>query len=427
MTVQAVDRDQLLRMIIHQLQYLDLGAAAALVSEASGAKYSQMPSNQLATYVALGQAYERENPEALSSMDLDMTGFQQDSPEEQADNSDDYIGPCLEFPSADTKVAIAEKIEFETMFLTAHKLPVTCSAFNLDGRYVATGSGDASLKVLDVTKLKAYRGGDDKPLIRTFYDHTLPVNDVAFHPNSRVLASCSDDCTIKLYDLQRVSVKRGFRFLQDVVPIKSISFHPSGDYIAAATADNIVRLYDVTKLKCFTGTTGASNHEMSINHIRYHSDGKMYVTAGEDGTVKVWDAVSSQCIQTIDNAHGGEEVCSASISLNGKYIFSSGMDGVPRLWDLSSGVCLMKYNGASTRYQSSKASMTWNEEYVLAGNDRDRNSTVTMWCSRTGTLLQNISGHSSFVNNVVASPSEDFFVSCSNDSRARFWLKQETE
>lgn len=106
---------------------------------------------------------------------------------------------------------------------------------------MATGSEDTSLKVLDTYKMRAGGGGDsseDRPLIRTFYDHVevrskklhfirkiaqIPtflvqaVNEVAFHPNGKVLASCSDDCTIKIYDLLRVGVKRAFRFLQ--VPI----------------------------------------------------------------------------------------------------------------------------------------------------------------------------------------------------------------
>jgi cleavage stimulation factor subunit 1 len=70
--------------------------------------------------------------------------------------------------------------------------------------------------VLDVSKLHAAHkdlGNEvEKPVIRTFYDHSMGVNDVAFHPNGILLASCSDDMHIKMYDLQRPNVKRGFRY-----------------------------------------------------------------------------------------------------------------------------------------------------------------------------------------------------------------------
>lgn len=50
----------------------------------------------------------------------------------------------------------------------------------LTGNYVATGSADTSIKLLDVQKMKTYNQlketaeefGSAKPVTRTFYDHT---------------------------------------------------------------------------------------------------------------------------------------------------------------------------------------------------------------------------------------------------------------
>jgi WD40 repeat protein len=60
------------------------------------------------------------------------------------------------------------------------------------------------------------RTGDsgDKPVVRTLYDHADAVNDLSFHPNGIVLASCSNDQSIKLFDLSKSGVKRAFRYLQ---------------------------------------------------------------------------------------------------------------------------------------------------------------------------------------------------------------------
>lgn len=163
------------------------------------------------------------------------------------------------------------------------------------------------------------------------------MNEVLFHPNGRALASCSDDCLIKLYDLQRVGMKRAFRHLQDSHPVRSISFHPSGDYILAGTDDENVHLFDILTMKCFvpvrqpdevhTGgiTAGACptyDFDLGLTHLtlyiriaRYGPHGDFYITAGVDGVIRIWDGVSSQLTRKIDQAHGGASVKSVIISL----------------------------------------------------------------------------------------------------------------
>jgi WD40 repeat protein len=97
------------------------------------------------------------------------------------------------------------------------------------GRFVATGSADTSIKLLDVERMKIYGqiktppagaapatpsedGGVSHPVTRTFYDNTKPINDLDFHPTADVLVSCSRDCSIKFYDFKD-TLKRAFRFL----------------------------------------------------------------------------------------------------------------------------------------------------------------------------------------------------------------------
>ena len=58
---------------------------------------------------------------------------------------------------------------------------------------VATASEDASIKLWD------YEQGE---LENTLKSHTGIVNYIAFHPGGKILASCSTDMTIKLWNLQ---------------------------------------------------------------------------------------------------------------------------------------------------------------------------------------------------------------------------------
>lgn len=135
------------------------------------------------------------------------------------------------------------RCNFQTKFITTHKNVCRCASFSPDGKYVATGSADTSIKVLDVQRMLQFSGhGKDlnadesaaagasgiRPVTKTFYDHTQSINDLAFHPFLPILASASRDNSIKLFDYGG-SQKKAHQVLQDTHNVRSIVFHPSGE------------------------------------------------------------------------------------------------------------------------------------------------------------------------------------------------------
>ncbi len=65
-------------------------------------------------------------------------------------------------------------------------------AFAPDGRMLASGSNDSTIKLWDVASGRE---------VRTLSGHTSDVWSVAFSPDGRTLASGSRDKTIKLWDV----------------------------------------------------------------------------------------------------------------------------------------------------------------------------------------------------------------------------------
>ena len=101
------------------------------------------------------------------------------------------LGPGLDLEfETEMKSNAPEPALYETVYVTAHKGPCRAGAFSADGQLCATGSQDASIKILDVERMLAKSNSTEAarqagagnqattqpeqqghPVIRTLYDH----------------------------------------------------------------------------------------------------------------------------------------------------------------------------------------------------------------------------------------------------------------
>lgn len=88
----------------------------------------------------------------LSGMDND------DSAVQYAIGRSDTVAPGvgidLEF-DADVQTMSPEASEYETCYVTSHKGPCRIATYSRDGQLIATGSADASIKILDTERMLA--------------------------------------------------------------------------------------------------------------------------------------------------------------------------------------------------------------------------------------------------------------------------------
>uniref|UniRef100_A0A5S6QNH1 Cleavage stimulation factor 50 kDa subunit n=1 Tax=Trichuris muris TaxID=70415 RepID=A0A5S6QNH1_TRIMR len=424
LTIVGMDKNMhnnLYRLIISQLYYDGYSQMASSLSKVVNEDRPCPPSNKLLRCVTT--AYQAENDQQEKG---------------RTKNANEWHTSCLDMDfDADLLPSSPEPALYETIFITAHKDVCRACAFNIDGSLVATGSGDASIKIVDIDRVlsKEHMFSDVEvtqanaefhPVIRTLYDHVDQVNCLAFHPREQILASGSNDCTLKFFDFAKSSVKRAFKTILEVEPVRCMAFDPLGDCILVGTEHSTLRLYVVETLQCFVSPVPADQHTGALTDIQYTHTGRNFASASKDGSIKLWDGVSCRCVNTFQRAHDGAEVCSAVFSKNGKYILSCGKDGVVKLWELCTNRCLMAYTclGASGQSRNRiQAAFNQNEDYVLF--PEENSGCLYSWVSRTCERKRILPlGHTAPVRAFAHSPVQPAFITCSDDYRARYWYRK---
>ncbi len=147
--------------------------------------------------------------------------------------------------------------------------------YSPDGRWLAVRAADLqTVLLLDARthETVARLGG-----------HEDQVISATFSPDSRLLASCSMDQTVRLWELGSLAC-RVLRGHTDEV--YAAAFHPDGTRLASAGRDWAIWLWDVA-----TGEDVArlQGHTSYVWSLAFSPDGKSLVSGSGDTTVRLWD------------------------------------------------------------------------------------------------------------------------------------------
>jgi WD40 repeat protein len=299
------------------------------------------------------------------------------------------------FPSVEESLLRIIQAEQSTKVLS-HPSQVWSVSYSPDGKTLASGSADGTVKLWDV--------GTGKEL-KTLKGHQGAVISVSYSPDGKTLASASYD-TVKLWD---VVTGKELKTLNQYW-VNSVSFSPDGKTLASGSRDKTVKLWDVgtgKELKTLNG------HQDVVISVSYSPDGKTLASGSVDKTVKLWDVGTGKELKTLNDQ---SQVYAVSFSPDGKTLASAGFDKMVKLWDLGTGKELNTLKG----HQSDVRSVSFSPDgKTLASASADR--TMKLWDVGTGKELNTLKGHQDSVNSVSFSPDGKTLASASLDKAVRIW------
>ncbi len=200
-----------------------------------------------------------------------------------------------------------------------------CLAFSADGRTLALGTDDGSVRLWDMP------GGHERAVLRG-----LPgiIRSVAFSADGRRLVSTSESRSIILWDaIEGIEIgplqpgSKGYNL------VLFAAFSADGRHLAVSEASGTPA--DVTLLDSDTGEVRnrLTGHETGVQALAFSPDGRTLATAGQDRCIKIWDWAHANIDTTLTDGVG--VVKSLAFSRDGAWLAFAGDDDTVKIWDVA--------------------------------------------------------------------------------------------
>ncbi|MBD2731696.1 pentapeptide repeat-containing protein [Nostoc sp. FACHB-892] len=323
----------------------------------------------------------------------------------------------------------------QVLTLQGHTGWILAVTFSPDGKMLASCSHDSLIRLWDMQRIDSEPSNpatlaevsDSSHLpvtcLNTLRGHFGQVWTIAFSPDGQLLASGSDDQTIRLWNAHDgtcLTVLQGH-----TGGVTSVSFSPNGQMLASASEDASIRLWSVdhgTILKTLSG------HTRWVWAVAFSPDGQSLASGSEDCTIRLWEVKTGTCRKTLQGHTGW--VTSLSFSPNGQTLASGSEDASVRLWSVQDGTSFKRLQGHNNcvwavAYAPSAGSANNPDGQTLASGSVDLS--VRLWDVQNGTCLKTFQGRTNGVRSVSFSPDGSMLASGGYDALVRLWdWQQET-
>ena len=257
--------------------------------------------------------------------------------------------------------------------LRGHSQVISRIAWSPDGQMLASPSDDGTIRIWDVTA---------RECLQTLKHDDGAVRCVAFDREGRTLASGGVGGTVYVRDISKGRTLCTLEQTRSGVPeVLSLAFAPVGRSLAIGTLDNKILLWSANKLNDLTELDGCNNSAVSVT---FDYSGQR-LAASSLGLIASWHPRVGAKGHLIDA--GSDWVVSLAAHPHLPILASAGFDKVIRMWDWDKGKLLLSLEGHTGIVRSIAFDPGGN---VIASMADD--GSLRLWNSERGECLAVIHG-----------------------------------
>lgn len=280
--------------------------------------------------------------------------------------------------------------------MNGHSEAVLSTAFSPDGKRLATGSGDTTVRFWDLNTCTPSQ---------TMKVHKTWVLCVAWSPDAKYLVSGSKDGQVAVWNSEKADLKglcKGHtKWITSVAWEPAHLQLPSRRFVTGSQ-DKSLRVWDVETRQCCFSMSG---HSLAVSCVRWGGDGLLY-SASKDTNINVWDSREGKLIRSL-KGHGHWV---NTLALSTECVLRTGAHD-------HNGHCPPE--AAKAALERYKVAVAGQPERLVSGSD---DFTMFLWEPSTSKKpVARMTGHMQLINQVQFSPDGRWVVSASFDKAIKLW------
>jgi eukaryotic-like serine/threonine-protein kinase len=259
-------------------------------------------------------------------------------------------------------------------------------AYSPDGRWVAGGDGDGTVRVSDL------HSGEGVLILK---GHVKAVTDVAFSPDGRRLASGSADQTVKVWEV--AGGREVLTFTGHGQAVVGLVFSPDGRQVVSCGSSEI-KLWDAQsgqEVPTFRG------QRQDYAGVLFSPDGKRILTRGT-AVLTVWDARSGEEVFRLDGTVGPFGV---AYSPDGKRIASCHFSNTT-VWDAENGQQVLALKDPLESLNASWVAWSPDGRRIVSGSG----GRIVLWDAKSGRKALSLTDPGGDVSCATFSPDGRYLV-----------------